>query len=93
MLRRRIKRTSYYRLAALRIPFEKTLQGSVLRKFVIDLLCWSALTAQTLFEYRDGIPSEMFIELYMAERERRMAINPKNPLEDMSNYIVDESRK
>jgi hypothetical protein len=92
-IRRRIARIRYYQLPALRIPFEKTLQGSVVRKFVIDLLCWSSKPAKNLFDRRAMIPSEMFIELFVAERNRRMALNPKNPLEDMSNYYVGSSHK
>jgi hypothetical protein len=46
------------------------------------------MPTQFPFERRARISSEMFIELFVAERNRRMVPCPKNPLEDMSNYYA-----
>jgi len=72
--------------------YENTTDGSLLRKYFVDRLCWSRISAKTIINFKDKIPLEMYVDLFVAERERRQ--NPaQNPLQDMSSYMVDDGRK
>lgn len=72
------------------ILYERTESGSILRKFFVDLLCWSSMSGQTVLKMQHAIPSEMILDMLVLERDRRVNNIKRDPLENMSNY--DASR-
>lgn len=75
------------------IAYERTARGSKLRRFFVDLVCWSSASGQWILRNRKWFPSEMILDILVVERDRRFAFNDVNPLKDMSNYDADDSTK
>jgi hypothetical protein len=72
VLRQRVLRTSAFHSGLFHRVYEKTMDDSALRKFVVDVLCWSNASADLIVKSASRIPPQIFVDLFAAERNRRM---------------------
>lgn len=79
MVRRRVVRYSFKSLGLCLRMYENSSSGSMLRKFCIDLIVWSPITFKGVLENPHLFSSEMFKDLWLAERDRRVNAPQQNP--------------
>jgi len=91
VLRERVLRNSAFHSSLFHLVYEKTMDDSVLRKFFVDMMCWSDFSADLIVQSVSKIQPQMIVELFTAERKRWMEKIFISPLYDMSNYLVNES--
>ena len=90
LIRRRTERNSWTILA---LPNAYQLsESNLLRKFFIDQMCWSRITAETLKGIYKRLEPGIVCDLLIAERTKSMDPDQVNPLHDMKNYHVGEKQ-
>jgi hypothetical protein len=71
---------------------ERTGEGNLLRKLLVDMYCWSSLSAEEFRDLVKRIPGDIIFELFMAERTRRENPEMENALlSPTKNNYVDEN--